>query len=125
MTLSGWVADYLDPYDFINVVLSGHNITAANNQNLSQFDDPIFNRRMDAAARLSGSRRYAAYAKLDADIVREAAPIIPYAMPVFPDVASSRIFPPPRSPRRSASSTIASAARSFTDPPGFAHSAFA
>jgi peptide/nickel transport system substrate-binding protein len=79
MTLAGWIADYLDPYDFINVVLSGHNIPAANNQNLSHFDDPTFDRRMDAAARLSGSRRYAAYAKLDADLVREAAPIIPYA----------------------------------------------
>jgi peptide/nickel transport system substrate-binding protein len=79
MTLNGWVADYLDPYDFINVVLSGHNITASNNQNLSHFDDPAFNRRMDAAAQLSGSKRYAAYAKLDAALVREAAPIIPYA----------------------------------------------
>jgi hypothetical protein len=34
---------------------------------------------MEAAARLSGSRRYAAYAKLDADLMRQAAPIIPYA----------------------------------------------
>ncbi len=90
MTLSGWVADYLDPYDFINVALSGHNITAANNQNLSQFDDPTFNRRMDAAAKLSGSRRYAAYAKLDADIVREAAPIIPYANDYRLDFVSER-----------------------------------
>ena len=79
LTLFGWIADYLDPYDFINILLSGHNITATNNQNLSHFDDRTFNRRMDAAARLSGSRRYAAYAKLDADLVGEAAPIIPYA----------------------------------------------
>jgi ABC-type oligopeptide transport system substrate-binding subunit len=79
MTLGGWVADYLDPYDFINVVLSGHNIPASNNQNLSHFDDPTFNRRLETAARLSGSRRYAAYAKLDADLMRQAAPIIPYA----------------------------------------------
>src|SRR5262249_22815163 len=79
IALGGWAADYLDPSDFINIVLSGRNITATNNQNLSHFDDPIFNRRMDAAAQLSGSRRYAAYAKLDADLVREAAPIIPYA----------------------------------------------
>jgi len=79
MALSGFVADYLDPYDFINVQLSGHNILESNNQNLSHFDDPAFNQRMDAAALLSGSRRYAAYAKLDADVVRQAAPIIPYA----------------------------------------------
>jgi peptide/nickel transport system substrate-binding protein len=79
MALSGWAADYLDPSDFINVQLSGRNITQSNNQNLSHFDDPTFNRRMDAAAKLSGSRRYAAYARLDADLMREAAPIIPYA----------------------------------------------
>ena len=79
LTLFGWVADYLDPYDFVNVLLSGRNIPAANNQNLSHFDDPTFNRRMDAAARLSGTKRYAAYAKLDTDLMREAAPIIPYA----------------------------------------------
>ena len=90
MTLGGWVADYLDPYDFINVVLSGDNITATNNQNLSHFDDPTFNGRMDAAALLSGSRRYAAYAKLDADLVREAAPIIPYANNYRLDFVSKR-----------------------------------
>jgi peptide/nickel transport system substrate-binding protein len=79
IALNGWVADYLDPYNFINIQLSGDNIPASNNQNLSHFDDPTFNRRMEAAARLSGSRRYAAYAELDADLMREAAPIIPYA----------------------------------------------
>jgi peptide/nickel transport system substrate-binding protein len=79
MALSGWAADYLDPYDFINVQLSGHNIPASNNQNLSHFDDPTFNRRMEAAAVLSGSRRTAAYARLDTDLMRRAAPIIPWA----------------------------------------------
>jgi peptide/nickel transport system substrate-binding protein len=79
LALSGWAADYLDPYNFINIQLSGRNIPAMNNQNLSHFADPIFDRRMEAAARLSGSRRYAAYARLDADLMRQAAPIIPYA----------------------------------------------
>jgi peptide/nickel transport system substrate-binding protein len=79
MALSGWAADYLDPYDFINVQLSGRNIPASNNQNLSHFDDPTFNRRMEAAAVLSGSRRTAAYARLDTDLMRRAAPIIPWA----------------------------------------------
>jgi peptide/nickel transport system substrate-binding protein len=90
MALSGWVADYLDPYNFINIQLSGDNIHASNNQNLSHFDDPTFNRRMDAAARLSGSRRYAAYAKLDADLMRQAAPIIPYANGYRLDFVSKR-----------------------------------
>src|SRR5437867_2265720 len=44
-------------------------------------------------------------------------------MPVLPEVAS-RMVPPDRSaPERSAARTIASAARSLTEPPGFSHSA--
>src|SRR6266571_5907887 len=44
-------------------------------------------------------------------------------MPVLPEVAS-RMVPPGRSaPVRSAARTIASAARSLTEPPGFSHSA--
>ena len=49
--------NYPGPYDFINVQLSGQNIPAVGNQNLSHFDDAAFNRRMDAAAIFSGSRR--------------------------------------------------------------------
>ena len=79
MAVSGFVADYLDPYDFINVQLSGRNIPAVGNQNLSHFDDPTFNRRMDAAAALTGSGRYAAYARLDAELMREAVPMVPFA----------------------------------------------
>ena len=90
MALSGFTADYLDPYDFVNVQLSGHNITAAG-QNLSHFDDPVFNRRMDAAALLSGNRRYAAYAKLDADLMREAVPIVPYANDYRVEFVSARL----------------------------------
>src|SRR6478609_157890 len=57
-----------------------------------------------------------------------AAPSMAYAMPVLPLVASSRPRPvllPDwwnlSRPRFSASSTIAAAARSFTEPPGLAH----
>src|SRR5579859_3718009 len=46
-------------------------------------------------------------------------------MPVLPLVESSRLTPFGNLPLRSASATIAAAARSLTDPPGFAHSAFA
>ncbi len=45
-------------------------------------------------------------------------------MAVFPELASSRRCGG-KLPERSASDTMARAARSFTDPPGFIHSAFA
>jgi peptide/nickel transport system substrate-binding protein len=91
MVLSGFAADYLDPYDFINVQLSGREIAASDNQNLSHFDDAVFNRRMDAAAALSGGRRYAAYAKLDADLMRDAVPLVPYANEYRLEFVSGRV----------------------------------
>src|SRR3989338_7831919 len=46
-------------------------------------------------------------------------------MPVFPLVGSTRVAPGARSPRRSASSTMATAIRSLTLPPGLSDSIFA
>jgi hypothetical protein len=44
--------------------------------------------------------------------------------PVFPDVPSTITPPGFNAPRRSASSTIATPIRSFTEPPGLKNSAF-
>ena len=74
MSLTAWAADYPDPYNFINVLLDGRRIQAANNVNVSYFNDAAMNRRMDAAARLFGQRRYRAYGRLDSDLMRTAAP---------------------------------------------------
>ena len=52
-TTEGWVADYADPFDFINVLLSGDNIHASNNNNVAYFNDPKYNKAM---ARPRGSR---------------------------------------------------------------------
>ena len=59
--------------------------------NFAHFDDPAYNRRLDAAARLTGPARYTAYAKLDADLARNAAPMA--ALGVWPnrDLFSARI----------------------------------
>jgi peptide/nickel transport system substrate-binding protein len=72
----GWVADYADPGYVLNV-LYGPSIGANSfwsNSNSSYFDDPSYNRRLRTAAGLSGARRYSAYAALDADLARRAAP---------------------------------------------------
>jgi hypothetical protein len=37
-------------------------------------------RRIEATQRLTGDARYAAFAKLDADLVRDAAPVVPYGV---------------------------------------------
>jgi peptide/nickel transport system substrate-binding protein len=69
-----WVADYADPYDFVNVLLDGGNIRDENNVNFSYFDDPGFLKQMRTAASLQGNARDAAYGRLDQDIMWNAAP---------------------------------------------------
>jgi peptide/nickel transport system substrate-binding protein len=91
ITIEGWGADYADPYNFLNVLLDGRRIQAANNVNTSYFNDPKYNQRMEQVSRLSGQARYDAYAKLDADLMRDAAPMAPFIITnakilVSPDV---------------------------------------
>jgi len=45
----------------------------------SYFNSPRVNRLLDEASRLTGAKRDEAYAKLDVEISRDAAPAIPYA----------------------------------------------
>ncbi len=78
ITLTGWGADYLDPFNFLDPLLNGARIRATGNLNVSYFDDPVYNARLDAAALLpAGPARWAAYAELDRDL-SAAAPVIPY-----------------------------------------------
>jgi ABC-type oligopeptide transport system substrate-binding subunit len=72
-----WGADYADPYDFVNVLLDGTNIQAANNSNFAYFNDPKFNAEMRNASLLSGSQRYAAYGNLDVQIMQQGVPWAP------------------------------------------------
>jgi peptide/nickel transport system substrate-binding protein len=78
LLLNGWGQDYPDPYDFINILLDGNGIKPENNVNLSYFNSPKFNTLMESAARKSGAARYAAYAKLDHDLMAGPAPLAPY-----------------------------------------------
>jgi len=78
ITLAGWGSDYPDPYDFVNILLSGKNIHETGNINTSYFNDPKWNKRMDQAAVLPlGPKRYTTYANLDRDLMAGPAPIAP------------------------------------------------
>jgi peptide/nickel transport system substrate-binding protein len=73
----GWAQDYPDPYDWINILLYGKTIGPEGNVNFSYFDVPKWNRRMGQVARLVGPRRYREYGRLEVDLMRQAAPIVP------------------------------------------------
>lgn len=90
MMVSGWFADYPDPYDFIDILLNGDNIHATNNNNYSYFNDPAFNAQMRAAAKLTGSARYTAYGNLDRNLMKNAAPMVPYDNRNVREFVSSR-----------------------------------
>lgn len=77
ISIEGWGMDYNDPFNFLDTLLNGSRIKPSGNTNVSYFDDPSFNARLDAAAPLTGPTRLATYADLDRDI-STAAPIIPY-----------------------------------------------
>jgi YVTN family beta-propeller protein len=73
MALVGWVADYPDPFDFLGQ-LDGRTIRADDNVNQAYFDDPDYNRRLDAAMRLPSPAREIALGRLDVHVARTAAP---------------------------------------------------
>ena len=81
ITHEGWHADYLDPSQFINVILDGRRLQAENNVNSSYFSGggvQNFNRKLDAAYAASGAKRLNLYAELDRDIMANGAPSAPY-----------------------------------------------
>ena len=59
--------------------------------NFSYFDDPAFNRKLKAAARLSGAKRYREYNKLALELQRVHAPAAPFATNASRDFFSARI----------------------------------
>jgi ABC-type oligopeptide transport system substrate-binding subunit len=90
LTDEAWQADYADPYDFINVLLNGKFIQDANNNNYAYLNDPTYNAMMDRAALLFGSKRYQAYATLDAALTKDAVPWASRANPTNRNFVSAR-----------------------------------
>ena len=71
----GWCSDYADGYDWLNVLLYGPFIQDENNVNFSYFNNAFWNKKMEAAAKLTGPARAKRYGQLDIDIMKKAAPV--------------------------------------------------
>jgi peptide/nickel transport system substrate-binding protein len=71
----GWCSDYPDPYDWINILLYGGGIQADNNVNYSYMNVPKWNKKMAAAAKLVGPKRYKVYGQMDLDLMKQVAPL--------------------------------------------------
>jgi len=73
----GWAADFPDPYDYVNKLLSGETIQDVQNNNTAYFNNRTANRLMNNAARLRGQKRLTTYGNLDNKIQTTWAPIAP------------------------------------------------
>jgi ABC-type transport system substrate-binding protein len=71
----GWCSDYPDPFDWINVLLNGRTVDDENSVNYSFMNLPKWNRKMAAAARLIGPKRFKVYGQMDLDLMRQVAPM--------------------------------------------------
>jgi ABC-type oligopeptide transport system substrate-binding subunit len=71
--LAAWQADYPDPDDYVKL-FDGRTIQDVQNNDISYFDDPAFNAKLDSAQALSGEARYAAFGDLDVELARDSAP---------------------------------------------------
>jgi len=92
LDLQAWGSDYPDPVDFIDVLLDGRNIQAENNNNNAYFNNKTFNKRMQAAGRISTlPRRYAAWADLDRDVMKNQAPLAPLFFRTVREFTSKRV----------------------------------
>jgi ABC-type transport system substrate-binding protein len=78
---------YWDPSSILDASFDGRVVRPTGNTNVSYFTNARFERKLDAAARLSGRPRYRLYGKIDLDLARSAAPAVAYttlnAIPVF------------------------------------------
>jgi peptide/nickel transport system substrate-binding protein len=78
MILNEWQLAYPDPGSALVPYLGGENARKpSGNSNFAYFDEPAYDRRMAAADRLTGTARFRAFSKLDADIMRNQAPWAP------------------------------------------------
>ena len=74
----GWIEDYPDPYDFMNILLSGDHIPATGGNNFAYYNVPKYNTAMDHANTLSGNARYEAYGNIATSMMQTNPPWAPW-----------------------------------------------
>lgn len=92
VSYNDWNQDYPEAEDFIDLQFNGELITNVGNNVESNLNVPALNKQMDAAKALPiGPQRAAAWAKLDAEIIGQYAPIVVFMNREFPKFVSTRL----------------------------------
>ncbi len=91
LTIERWGADYADPYDFINILLDGAQVTNTQHNNYAYWNVEKYNKQMAEASLLVGANRGAAYAALDGAIMKDNPPWAPLVNSTDRIFLSSRV----------------------------------
>jgi peptide/nickel transport system substrate-binding protein len=92
MILTEWQLSYPDPVSALVRFLDGkYARKPAGNTNLAYFGELAYDRRMAAADRLTGSARFRAFSRLEAEIMRDQAPWAPLYEQSWWFLASTRV----------------------------------
>jgi ABC-type transport system substrate-binding protein len=87
---SGWYYDWPDPAAFLNVFFDPNAFRPPFSPP-TELVPPAYRRMLEAADRLRGAARAAAYRSLAARLERDVAPIAVYGAPVTPEFFSARM----------------------------------
>jgi peptide/nickel transport system substrate-binding protein len=90
LAVSGYAFGSTDPEQILGT-FDGSAIRRTGNTDFSYFDDPGFDEELRAAARLSGPKRYRAYARLELELERDLVPAAAFATNASRDFFSARI----------------------------------
>jgi peptide/nickel transport system substrate-binding protein len=92
ISYNDWNQDFPEAQDFIDLQFNGEKIAKVGNNNEANLNVPALNRQMDAARALPiGAQRAAAWAKLDAQIIGQYAPVVMFMNRQFPKFVSTRV----------------------------------
>jgi peptide/nickel transport system substrate-binding protein len=87
----GWIADFADPQTVLNITFNGKYINPTGNVNWGQTNVPKLNEAMTAAELISDkAARAAAWAKIDTEIVEDAA-AVPFDWDKQPNIEGSGV----------------------------------
>lgn len=80
ITFTAWFQDFPDPYDFLDILLNGNQISSGNN--MAAYNNPTVNKELAAAAVMpNGAARYQKYSDIQNQILADA-PWVPLYYPV-------------------------------------------
>jgi peptide/nickel transport system substrate-binding protein len=92
ISYNDWNQDFPEAQDFIDLQFNGEKISKVGNNNEANLNVPGINQQMDAARALPiGPQRAAAWAKLDAQIIGQYAPVVVFMNRQFPKFVSTRV----------------------------------